>query len=88
MTRIPESPPGMNQCGTWATGWMRGSHPIVAGQTHEKVTFCFDGRGWGSYTDCEWSTQGKVTHCGEYFVYYLENVPKCSFRYCALIISK
>ena len=82
-SRIPESPPGVNQCGAWATGWMKGSHPTVAGQTKELVTFCFDGKGFHSGTDCGWKTQGKVTHCGDYFVYYLENTPACTLRYCA-----
>ena len=80
-SRIPESPPGSNQCGTHATGWLKGSHPAVAGQTKE-VKFCFDGKGWG-YTDCIGSTQGKVTHCRDYFVYYLENTQHCFHRYCA-----
>ena len=81
-TRIPESPPGIFQCGTGAPGWLKGSHPALAGQTKE-VKFCFDHKGIGSRTDCEWSTQGKVTHCGEYFVYYLEKPPTCKLRYCA-----
>ena len=82
LTKIPEAPPGRLQCGTGAPGWLRGSHTAVAGQTKE-VKFCFDDKGVGSRTDCEWSTQGKVTHCGDYFVYYLENTPGCTLRYCA-----
>ena len=38
--------------------------------------------------DCYTSTEGKMTNCGEYFVYYLENTPwKCELRYCATIIN-
>eukprot|EP00088_Acartia_fossae_P043413 TRINITY_DN4574_c0_g1_i7.p1 TRINITY_DN4574_c0_g1~~TRINITY_DN4574_c0_g1_i7.p1 ORF type:complete len:349 (-),score=65.22 TRINITY_DN4574_c0_g1_i7:249-1274(-) len=81
-TRIPEAPPGIWQCGTKASGWMTGSHPAVAGQTID-VIFCFDLKGYKGYSDCEWSTQGKVTHCGNYIVYYLENTPHCDLRYCA-----
>ena len=80
-TKIPVSPPGTWYCGTYTTGWLKGSHPSVAGQTRV-VKFCFDYRG-RTFTDCHWSTQGKVTHCGEYFVYYLENTSKCPLRYCA-----
>ena len=43
-TRIPESPPGVHQCGAHVTGWLKGSHPAVAGQS-TKVTFCFDPKG-------------------------------------------
>ena len=82
-TRIPESTPGSYQCSTLKTGWLRGSHPTIAGQTTQ-VLYCFDGKGYGSgYTDCSWSVKGKVTHCKDYFVYYLENTPTCTLRYCA-----
>ena len=82
-TTIPESPPGIYQCGTEAPGWMKGSHPSVARQTSQGVTYCFDARGFDSNNDCQWSTQGKVTHCGDYYVYYLENTPQCRLSYCA-----
>ena len=82
-TRIPETSPGIWHCGTQAPGWLKGSHPAAVGQTSE-VKFCFDGKGFPNpATDCEWSTQGKVTHCGDYFVYYLDNTPTCNIRYCA-----
>ena len=82
-TRIPESPPGKYHCGTFAAGWMKGSHPTVARQSNEEVTFCFDGKGYAEWSNCQISTQGKVTHCGDFFVYYLENTPNCNLRYCA-----
>ena len=80
-TRIPESPPGRYQCGTTATGWLRGSHPASPGRK-DNVTYCFDNTE-SDDTDCDWSTQGKVTHCGDYFVYYLEDAPCYPCRYCA-----
>ena len=77
-THIPESSPGVNHCGTYATGWLSGVHPTSPGaSTHAK--FCFHA---GS-NDCSYSTQGKVTNCGKYFVYYLENTTTCQNRYCA-----
>ena len=77
-TRIPESSPGEYHCGTSATGWLSGVHPITPGAPID-AKFCFALGG----NDCMRSTQGKVTNCGSYFVYYLENTPYCNIRYCA-----
>ena len=76
--RIPESSPGYIHCGTYGTGWLSGVHPTSPG-ARSNVKFCFD---YGS-NDCGYSNQGKVTNCGNYFVYYLENTPRCNLRYCA-----
>ena len=76
--RIPESPPGRYHCGTAVTGWLSGVHPTTPG-AKSNVKYCFT----SSSNDCYYSTQGKVTNCGSYFVYYLENTPGCSYRYCA-----
>ena len=79
-TRIPESSPDIWHCGTWHTGWLSGVHPTTPGASNNNAKFCFDK---GDSKDCYWSTQGKVTNCGSYFVYYLENTPYCRLRYCA-----
>ena len=77
-TRIPESSPGNYHCGTGATGWLSGVHPTTPGASvNAKYCFTWDGN------DCYESNQGKVTNCGSYFVYYLENTPECADRYCA-----
>ena len=78
--RIPESSPGTFHCGTAHTGWLSGAHPTTPG-ARINVKFCFT----HSSNNCLWSTQGKVTNCGNYFVYYLENATHCSppLRYCA-----
>ena len=78
-TRIPESSPGQYHCGTAVTGWLSGVHPSSPGASNNTAKFCFAWNG----NDCPWSTQGKVTNCGSYFVYYLENGPYCRARYCA-----
>ena len=75
-TRVPESSPGTWHCGTGETGWLSGVHPTTPGASNNNAKFCFR-------NDCKWSTQGKVTNCGSYFVYYLENVPLCRLGYCA-----
>ena len=77
-TRIPESSPGSHHCGTRATGWFSGVHPTSPGASNNaKYCIAWDGN------DCKWSTRGKVTNCGSYFVYYLENTPDSALRYCA-----
>ena len=83
-TRIPESSPGSWHCGTHQTGWLSGVHPTTPGAS-SNVKYCFTccGNFLGN-NDCQYSTQGKVTNCGSFFVYYLENGPHCQQRYCTI----
>ena len=78
-TCIPESYPGIYHCGTVHTGWLSGVHPTSPGAS-DNAKYCF---AWDGNDYCTWSTQGKVTNCGSYFVYYLEDAPGCIFGYCA-----
>ena len=77
-TRIAEEAPGEKYCGTYATGWMQGSHPTSLGETVTR-TVCFQ---WDSST-CQWSTEIKVRNCGQYFLYRLVDTPGCYMGYCA-----
>ena len=78
-SKIPETPTAYQKCGTYYTGWMRGSHPTLAGQTND-VKFCFS----SSSNVCYYSVMGKVTNCGGFFVYKLPNIPVSNhLRYCA-----
>jgi len=76
-TKIPEQTPGRDRCGGSASGWLSGTHPTCQGVTKD-VTFCFD---FGS--DCQWTTQGKISVCDGYVVYYLVDTLYCADRYCA-----
>ena len=76
-TRIPESSPGPWHCGTYGTGWLSGRHPSSLWSS-SNVKFCFD----DGKNACHRSSQGKVTNCGSYYVYYLPNVGACRNRYC------
>jgi hypothetical protein len=79
-----KSPPPPNRCGTNATGFMNDSHPTKVGET-KKVKFCFNWNIVGNGNTCQWHKYGQVTKCGEEdFVYYLEDVPNCTNRYCAV----
>ena len=77
-TRIASSPPGHEYCGTWASGWMQGSHPTSLGETVTR-TVCFQ---WGSNT-CYSSSEIKVRNCGHFFLYRLVNTYSCYDGYCA-----
>jgi hypothetical protein len=66
------------KCGSRATGWLNGQHPTAIGQSQD-VEFCFH---FGTNT-CTNTAQGKVTNCGNFFVYNLPDTPDCSLRYCA-----
>ena len=54
------------------------AHPDTVGDSQD-VQFCFDLR----TNICRWSTMGKVTHCGDFYVYYLPDTTHCRLRYCA-----
>lgn len=79
-SKIPEEQPDVHHCGTYVGGYISTPHPEIVGDTDE-VTFCFGLRKAGK--ECKWSTDGKVTHCGDYYVYYLPDTPHCRLRYCA-----
>lgn len=79
---IPESSPGKNKCGTYATGWMQDTHPTEIGVA-KTVTFCFH---WGN--ECTYTEVGQVTLCeGDFYVYYLPEATSGPsgglIRYCA-----
>ena len=76
---IPESIVEDSHCGSFAAGWINGTHPTVEGQqVNAEVCFTQD-HGNGIY----WHQDILITHCGEYFVYYLPEAPHCYSRYCA-----
>ena len=76
-TRIPEKTPVNNHCNTHWVGWVNGVHPKSEGESIT-VQICFRLR----KNHCHQKTTGKITNCGDYFVYYLEPVEWCHARYC------
>ena len=80
-TRLAQFPPGSSRCGGWSAGWSNSRVPGKAGESVD-IDICFDSDS-GNVNDCRISTRGKMTNCGTYFVYYLDNVPSCRANYCA-----
>jgi len=80
-THIPvmKPTPEVGVCSTDLAGWLDGAHPTSKGDSVDNAKFCFR----GTVEDCEYFTEGKITHCGDFYVYYLKEVPTCPSRYCA-----
>ena len=77
-TQMPEKAPGKGHCGTYAPGWLNGTHPDKAGQTIPG-TVCFH----FSSDKCYEKVSIEITKCDQYFVYRLPETPWCQLRYCA-----
>lgn len=68
------------RCGTFAPGWLSGTHPTLAEGAVEREV-CFHWFAWRSDC-CLFSTFIKVRNCGKFYVYKLRPPPVCSLRYC------
>ncbi|RMX35965.1 hypothetical protein pdam_00005213, partial [Pocillopora damicornis] len=76
-SKMPESPPNKNTCGTHAPGWLNGRHPSVAeGKVSRQVCFNWDGN------NCNWQAGIEVRNCDSFYVYKLVKSPGCQLRYC------
>jgi len=75
--RMPDKCVLMEHCGTKHSGWLNSEHPTVTeGVVTRKV--CYSG-----IHNCCWrSNMVKVKNCSGYYVYELQRMPYCSFRYC------
>ena len=75
-TKMPTTCQPMSRCGTYKTGWLRGTHPSVAeGAVNRTVCFRY-------HSCCKYSIIIRVRNCGSYYVYYLVNTPFCNLGYC------
>ena len=69
-------------CGTYLPGWIRGTHPTDEGET-VTVEVCFSYDVGDGTNDCYYTQNIEITHCGEYYVYFLPEPLYCLARYCA-----
>eukprot|EP00088_Acartia_fossae_P068968 TRINITY_DN8869_c0_g1_i5.p1 TRINITY_DN8869_c0_g1~~TRINITY_DN8869_c0_g1_i5.p1 ORF type:complete len:301 (-),score=16.59 TRINITY_DN8869_c0_g1_i5:80-982(-) len=79
-TFMPMKTPGAGRCGTGHTGWLpgRNTHPFKKYETKD-VTYAWH---WGDNEFYQQTNGGKVTDCGDFYVYYLPEPPDCDYRYC------
>ena len=75
---------GTRACGTYGSGWMRGSDPTIVGQTLDRTAcFSYDGN------PCHGGGVNiKVSLCSDnnneqFFIYQLKKPPYCNLGYCA-----
>ena len=81
---MPETSLERNHCGTRFPGWIRGSHPIHAGE-NKQVDVCFSREYDGNGDDCHIYLNNKlqITKCDNFYVYFLPETQDCNLRYCA-----
>ena len=77
-TQLPEHEIDYYHCGTLFPGWLNGNHPTKNGQIVDRQV-CFT----NSVNSCLFNIQVQVIKCDTYFLYYLEDIPWCSYRYCS-----
>ena len=69
----------VRKCQSGMSGWLNGTHPLIAGDLVTR-TVCF-----ARYRKtCSQKIEIQVRNCGDFFVYYLPNVKKCTMRYCGM----
>eukprot|EP00088_Acartia_fossae_P025606 TRINITY_DN26429_c0_g1_i1.p1 TRINITY_DN26429_c0_g1~~TRINITY_DN26429_c0_g1_i1.p1 ORF type:complete len:163 (-),score=7.65 TRINITY_DN26429_c0_g1_i1:23-490(-) len=73
---MPEVSAGNNHCGGRISGYLKSKHPEEPGE-QVAATYCFEVVG----EPCGTKYTGRVTNCGDYFVYYLKEL-NCDLRYC------
>ena len=76
-TQMADSSPYTFSCGTYAPGWLNGTHPAVVGQNVTQQV-CFNGSG----NSCYYNIDVEIKNCGGYYLYKLKGVPDSSLKYC------
>ena len=66
-----------SHCGTHATGWLNGAHPVFLGENVTRQV-CFH---WGS-DSCFIITDVEIKQCGGFYIYKFKAVPICALKYC------
>ena len=66
-------------CKTYFVGWINGNHPSEAYQLVSATT-CFH---W-KLDCCAWSRPIRIRNCSGYYIYELQNLLFCHYRYCGV----
>ena len=66
-----------HHCGTHATGWLNGTHPVTLGE-NVIGQVCFH---W-SDNPCRWNTDVEIKQCGEFYIYKFTAASTCRLKYC------
>ena len=64
-------------CGTHATGWLNGTHPVTLGENVISQV-CFH---W-SDNPCRWNTDVEIKQCGGFYIYKFTAASTCRLKYC------
>jgi len=80
-TQIAEAPGLFLKCGTVLGGYMLGGHPGPADREVTRTVY-FDNSNGSPVKP----TNITVTQCGDFYVYYLVDVPDCYYGYCSLFV--
>ena len=75
---MPEYPVDTHHCGTGATGWLNGYHPVTPGNIATSQV-CFNANG----VECYQTAPIQIKNCGGFYLYNLVDTPGCYMRYCA-----
>ena len=74
---MADTPPWNVSCCSGVAGWMEGKLPsVMEGEVINRICFSYAGE------HCWRENVATVVNCGEYFLYYLDDVPNCYYRYC------
>ena len=77
-TIMAMSPPAVNLCGGFLTGWFSGALPTIPGSTSDGFA-CVGSSG----NPCLVNNTVSVTYCsGTFYIYFLPPVTMCDARYC------
>ena len=77
---MPEHEIDRYHCGTNAPGWLNGNHPTENYLIVDREV-CFNY--YFGDSSCYYNIQVQIIKCDTYFLYYLEDAPRCNLRYCS-----
>ncbi|XP_074628689.1 uncharacterized protein LOC141886438 isoform X2 [Acropora palmata] len=84
---IPTNCPAIGSCGTQAQIWIMSMEKLRFGEDRNGSA-CVAWNGPLERICCMWKWPIRVTHCGDFVVYWLKGVEDCSMAYCAQQVER